>query len=117
MPRGESLGRAGRIGDCQLQSRNARCCRTGKLRFTAAAEQQASGLVAGTSLPTSQGLLISFKQYQYGGYGLDGPGSPGGDGIALFLAVALMSPSAPRSTNRVQFRPGSTVRASLLPFR
>ena len=49
---------------------------SGALRFTSTTEQQASGFVADTSLPTSQGLEISFTQYQYGGYGLGGPGHP-----------------------------------------
>ncbi|MEQ1912698.1 MAG: hypothetical protein ABMA15_28030, partial [Vicinamibacterales bacterium] len=67
----------------------------GTLRLTSAAEQHASGFVAETSLPTAQGLEISFIQYQYGGYGLDGPGSPGGaDGISFFMAVAPPSPDA-----------------------
>ena len=66
----------------------------GTLRLTSTAEQHASGLVAETSLPTSQGLEISFTQYQYGGYGLDGPGSPGGaDGISFFMAVAPPPPT------------------------
>lgn len=65
----------------------------GALRFTTIAEQQASGVVATTSLPTAQGLSIVFTQHQYGGYGLGGPGSPGGaDGIAFFLAVAPPHP-------------------------
>ena len=68
---------------------------SGALRFTSTTEQQASGFVADTSLPTSQGLEITFTQYQYGGYGLGGPGSPGGaDGISFFMAVAPPSPQA-----------------------
>lgn len=65
----------------------------GALRLTDAAQQQASGVMALTSLPTAQGLSISFTQYQYGGYGLGGPGSPGGgDGISILLAVAPPAP-------------------------
>lgn len=65
----------------------------GALRFTTITEQQASGVVATTSLPTAQGLSIVFTQHQYGGYGLGGPGSAGGaDGIAFFLAVAPPHP-------------------------
>src|SRR6185436_4817287 len=65
----------------------------GALRFTSIAEQQASAIVSETSLPTAQGLSITFTQHQYGGYGLGGPGNPGGaDGISFFLAVAPPSP-------------------------
>jgi hypothetical protein len=67
----------------------------GALRFTEVVEQQASGFVAATSLPTAQGLSITFTQYQYGGYGIGGPGNAGGaDGIAFFLAVAPPHPQA-----------------------
>lgn len=61
----------------------------GALRFTADAIGTASSIVATSHLPTSKGLRISFVQYQYGGHGIDGPGTEGGgDGIAFFLASA-----------------------------
>src|SRR5262249_52221721 len=66
----------------------------GKLRFTSTNEQHASGFVAATSLPTTRGLNITFKQYQWGGHGLGGPtAAGGGDGIAFFLAVAPPAPT------------------------
>lgn len=84
---------ASTIQNCALAPPDAEGA--GTLRLTTAAEQHASGFVAETSLPTAQGLEISFTQYQYGGYGLDGPGSPGGaDGISFFMAVAPPSPDA-----------------------
>ena len=65
----------------------------GALRFTGDVEQQASAIAYDTDLPTSKGLSITFKQYQYGGHGLGGPGDPGGaDGISFFLAVAPPPP-------------------------
>jgi Bacterial lectin len=44
----------------------------GALRLTNAAAQQGSALLFNTSIPTSQGLAITFDQYQYGGGGADG---------------------------------------------
>ena len=61
----------------------------GTLRFTTDATGSASAIVSTTHLPTSQGLRISFVQYQWGGHNVGGPGDPGGgDGIAFFLASA-----------------------------
>ena len=59
------------IANCDLASPDP--VGSGALRFTSTAEQHASGIVAQTSLPTAQGLDISFTQYQYGGYGIGGP--------------------------------------------
>jgi hypothetical protein len=58
----------------------------GALRLTDAVGGARSGLFYNGSIPTTQGLEITFKQYQYGG---DGPG----DGIAFVLAVAPPSPA------------------------
>lgn len=63
----------------------------GFLRFTAAAQDQASAIVYDTNIPTLQGLTITFKQYQWGGSALGGWG--GADGIAFFLAVAPPQPT------------------------
>jgi len=61
----------------------------GTLRFTTDATGSASAIVSTAHLPTSQGLRISFVQYQWGGHNIEGPGSlGGGDGIAFFLASA-----------------------------
>ena len=53
---------------------------SGALRLTDAVGSQGSGLFYNKSIPTAQGLVITFKQYQYGGNGADG--------IAFVLAVA-----------------------------
>jgi Putative Ig domain len=44
----------------------------GKLRFTSAVMGQVGGVFASTSVPTSQGLDVTFNSYQYGGNGADG---------------------------------------------
>ena len=44
----------------------------GTLRFTQAATGQEGGVFASTSVPTSQGLDVTFNSYQYGGTGADG---------------------------------------------
>ena len=59
----------------------------GKLRLTSAATSQLGGVFGGGSLPTSQGLDITFKTYQYGG------NSPGADSMAFVLAA--VDPTAP----------------------
>ena len=53
---------------------------SGKLRFTRAVTDQEGGVFASTSLPTSQGLDVTFNSYQYGGNGADG--------MAFVLAAA-----------------------------
>ncbi len=45
---------------------------SGKLRFTQAVTGQEGGVFASTSVPTSQGLDVTFNSYQYGGTGADG---------------------------------------------
>jgi len=51
----------------------------GKLRLTSAATTQEGGVFASTSVPTSQGLDVTFNSYQYGG--------TNADGIAFMLAA------------------------------
>jgi len=45
---------------------------SGKLRLTSTATGQEGGVFASTSVPTSQGLDVTFNSYQYGGTGADG---------------------------------------------
>ena len=45
---------------------------SGKLRFTQAVTGEEGGAFASTSVPTSQGLDVTFNSYQYGGTGADG---------------------------------------------
>jgi Putative Ig domain/IPT/TIG domain len=52
---------------------------SGKLRFTNTSTFQEGGVFASTSVPTSQGLDVTFNSYQYGG--------TGADGFAFVLAV------------------------------
>src|SRR6267154_6236467 len=52
---------------------------SGKLRFTSAGTTLEGGVFASTSVPTSQGLDVTFNSYQYGG--------GGADGIAFVLAA------------------------------
>ena len=53
---------------------------SGKLRLTSAGTGLEGGIFASTSVPTSQGLDVTFNSYQYGG-------SFGADGIAFVLAA------------------------------
>jgi hypothetical protein len=61
---------------------------SGVLRLTDNAYGQAAGLVHSSGLPSTDGLAITFKQYQYS----NGAGNDG-DGINFFLAVAQPYPS------------------------
>ena len=45
---------------------------SGKLRLTNATLTQEGGVFASTTVPTSQGLDVTFNSYQYGGTGADG---------------------------------------------
>ncbi|MGJ6962645.1 putative Ig domain-containing protein [Streptosporangium sp. G11] len=45
---------------------------SGKLRLTDAATGRVGGLLGAVSVPTSQGLDVTFNTYQYGGSGADG---------------------------------------------
>ncbi len=58
---------------------------SGKLRFTSAATSLEGGVFAGTSIPTSQGLDLTFNSYQYGGGGADG----------LAFVLAAVDPANP----------------------
>jgi uncharacterized repeat protein (TIGR01451 family) len=58
---------------------------SGKLRLTAATTSQEGGIFASTSIPTSQGLDITFNSYQYGGNGADG----------IAFALAAVDPANP----------------------
>jgi hypothetical protein len=59
---------------------------SGKLRLTSNAAGKEGGVFANTSVPTSQGLDVTFDSYQYGG--------DGADGIAFVLAA--VNPADPQ---------------------
>src|ERR1700722_1934567 len=58
---------------------------SGKLRFTQALTGEEGGVFASTSVPTSQGLDVTFNFYQYGGTGADG----------LAFVLAAVNPANP----------------------
>src|ERR1700723_3382418 len=58
---------------------------SGKLRFTQAVTGEEGGVFASTSVPTSQGLDVTFNSYQYGGTGADG----------LAFVLAAVNPANP----------------------
>jgi uncharacterized repeat protein (TIGR01451 family) len=58
---------------------------SGVLRFTSATTSLAGGAFSSTSVPTAQGLDITFNAYQYGGIGGDG----------LSFALAAVDPANP----------------------
>ncbi|MFI7591591.1 fibronectin type III domain-containing protein [Micromonospora sp. NPDC049359] len=61
----------------------------GKLRLTPATVNRQGGVFGAVSVPTSQGLHLTFNTYQYGG------SNPGADGLAF--ALAAVDPANPRS--------------------
>ncbi|MDG4780222.1 fibronectin type III domain-containing protein [Micromonospora sp. WMMD961] len=61
----------------------------GKLRLTPATINRQGGVFGAVSVPTSQGLHLTFNTYQYGG------SNPGADGLAF--ALAAVDPADPRS--------------------
>ena len=63
---------------------------SGKLRLTSSGTGLEGGVFATTSVPTSQGLDVTFNSYQYGG-------SFGADGLAFVLAAADPANPAPPS--------------------
>ncbi|WP_256788232.1 putative Ig domain-containing protein [Frankia sp. AvcI1] len=63
----------------------------GKLRLTANATSLQGGVFGATSVPTSQGLDVTFNSYQYGG--------SSADGIAFVLAA--VDPAAPTAPARM----------------
>ena len=76
---------------------------SGKLRFTRAVDDQEGGVFASTSLPTSQGLDLTFNSYQYGGNGADG--------IAFVLAA--VNPADPDIPSAIG-QPGGSLGYSAL---
>jgi large repetitive protein len=58
---------------------------SGTLRFTQAVTGEEGGVFASTSVPTSQGLDVTFNSYQYGGTGADG----------LAFVLAAVNPANP----------------------
>ncbi|MEU8183246.1 fibronectin type III domain-containing protein [Micromonospora sp. NPDC049044] len=72
----------------------------GKLRLTPAAVTREGGVFGAVSVPTSQGLHVSFNTYQYGGT------NPGADGLAFVLAA--VDPANPRSPSTLG-QPGGSL--------
>ena len=70
---------------------------SGFLRFTTAGATQESGVFSATSVPSTQGLDITFNSYQFGG--------SGADGIAFALAIA--NPADPRPPAQIGESGGS----------
>ncbi|MDI1463405.1 fibronectin type III domain-containing protein [Catellatospora sp. KI3] len=62
---------------------------SGRLRLTDASADRQGGVFSAASVPTSQGLDVTFNAHQYGGAG------PGGDGLAFVLAA--VDPANPLS--------------------
>ncbi|HLK77499.1 MAG TPA: putative Ig domain-containing protein [Streptosporangiaceae bacterium] len=73
---------------------------SGKLRLTSNALAQEGGVFASTSVPTSQGLDVTFNSYQYGS------SATGGDGIAFVLAA--VNPADPQ-TPTTMGQPGGSL--------
>ncbi|MEV6814730.1 putative Ig domain-containing protein [Micromonospora sp. NPDC051296] len=73
---------------------------SGKLRLTPASLSRQGGVFGAVSVPTSQGLYVTFNAYQYGG------SSPGADGIAFVLAA--VDPADPRSPSAIG-QPGGSL--------
>ncbi|WP_428964907.1 fibronectin type III domain-containing protein [Micromonospora fluostatini] len=73
---------------------------SGKLRLTPAALTRQGGVFGAVSVPTSQGLYVTFNAYQYGG------SSPGADGLAFVLAA--VDPADPRSPSAIG-QPGGSL--------
>ncbi|MFG1886138.1 fibronectin type III domain-containing protein [Micromonospora sp. NPDC049102] len=71
----------------------------GKLRLTPATINRQGGVFSAVSVPTSQGLHLTFNTYQYGG------STPGADGLAF--ALAAVDPANPRSPSTLGQSGGS----------
>ncbi|MFN8074895.1 MAG: hypothetical protein U0Q15_05670 [Kineosporiaceae bacterium] len=81
----------------------------GALRLTAALNNQVGAVMAATSVPTANGLDISFDTYQYGG--------SGADGIAFVLAaVDPKNPQSPANTGPLGGSLGYSATPSLSGF-
>ncbi|MFJ6166724.1 fibronectin type III domain-containing protein [Micromonospora orduensis] len=72
----------------------------GKLRLTPATATREGGVFGAVSVPTSQGLHVTFNTYQYGG------SIPGADGLAF--ALAAVDPANPRSPSVIG-QPGGSL--------
>lgn len=80
---------------------------SGKLRLTGVSTFQEGGIFASTSVPTSQGLDITFNTYQYGG--------TGADGIAFVLAaVDPSNPTTPTTIGQPGGALGYTAKGTLI---
>ncbi|RFS44023.1 L-type lectin family protein [Micromonospora craniellae] len=73
---------------------------SGKLRLTPASLTRQGGVFGAVSVPTSQGLHVTFNAYQYGGT------STGADGLAFVLAA--VDPADPRSPSIIG-QPGGSL--------
>ncbi|TCB99618.1 hypothetical protein E0H26_03405 [Micromonospora zingiberis] len=73
---------------------------SGRLRLTPASLTRQGGVFGAVSVPTSQGLHVTFNAYQYGG------SSPGADGLAFVLAA--VDPADPRSPSIIG-QPGGSL--------
>ncbi|GAB1820096.1 DUF7927 domain-containing protein [Herbidospora sp. RD11066] len=71
---------------------------SGVLRLTSAATTLEGGLFGATSVPTSQGLDVTFNMYQYGGNGADG----------IAFVAAAVDPASPLSPANIG-RPGGSL--------
>ncbi|MEU4570245.1 fibronectin type III domain-containing protein [Micromonospora sp. NPDC023956] len=72
----------------------------GKLRLTNTTASRQGGVFGAVSVPTAQGLHVTFNTYQYGG------GSPGADGLAF--ALAAVDPANPLSPSVIG-QPGGSL--------
>ena len=81
---------------------------SGKLRLTSSATTQEGGVFASTSVPTSQGLDVTFNSYQYGG--------TSADGIAFVLAaVDPANPQTPTTIGQSGGALGYSAKTSVTP--
>src|SRR3984885_5466715 len=81
---------------------------SGKLRLTANSQTQEGGVFASTSIPTSQGLDVTFNSYQYGG--------SSADGVAFVLAaVNPADPQTPSAIGQSGGALGYSAKASAAP--
>ncbi|MBL7497382.1 DUF11 domain-containing protein [Frankia sp. CNm7] len=70
---------------------------SGNLRLTNATTSKEGGVFGATSVPTSQGLGVTFNSYQYGGGGADG----------LTFVVAAVNPASPTAPTSIGQAGGS----------
>lgn len=79
---------------------------SGKLRLTNTATSKAGGVFGATSVPTSQGLDVTFNTYQYGGTAADGLGF-------VLAAVDPANPQSPANLGQLGGGLGYTSTSSL----